>query len=136
MSAENKKHFLALSIFLLFVTGCVSTHFGTAKKPISGQIYVETFTGRAGPIISTAIRIEFQKQDLLTSEDKAKFVLTGHSYKTGWSDGSSFELKDKNGVLFLSGTASSGGALIVPEIGKQLAKKIVKKIKVNSDVRR
>jgi len=137
MNAELKKQSLVLCIFLLSVTGCLSSNLHTFRPITSGQIYVETFTGREGPVVSNAIQIELQKRGMLANQGNAEFVLTGHSVSSFWAcDSSSFELTDKNGVIFLSGTATSGGSLTVQTIGKRLAKKIVKKIQVKSDVSR
>ena len=119
------------SIILLLLIGCVSTDIQQHRPVTAGQIYVSQFTGSAGPIVSNAIQIEFQKQNLLATRDQAKFILTGYADFPGWTDGIAFELKSKKGVLYLRGNATSGGFLVPAIAGKDLAKKIIKKLQEN-----
>lgn len=118
-------------IFLLATIGCTSVEIQQYSPITTGQIYVSEFTGSAGQIISNAIQIELHKQNFLVSQEQAKFILTGSAYFAGVSDGIAFELRDKKGNLYFRGNATTGGFLSASTAGKDVAKKIIKKIKKN-----
>lgn len=96
-----------------------------------GQIFVEKFTGPAGEIVTNALEMEFQKKGILTTQDQAKYILTGNAHFPGWNDGIAFQLKDKSDILYFRGSATSGGFLTPTAAGKDVAKKICKKFKKN-----
>jgi len=121
--------YLTLIILITLATGCTSVEIQQARPITKGQIFVEEFTGAAGGIVTNVIEIEFQKKGLLTTQNEAKYILSGDSNFPGWTDGIAFELKDKSGNLYFRGNATSGGFLLLREVSKDVAKEICKKFK-------
>lgn len=116
-------------ISIVLVTSCTSVEIQQNKSIAPGQIFVEKFTGPAGGIVTNALEMEFHKKGLLATQSQAKYILTGSANFPGWTDGIAFRLKDKNDILYLRGNATSGGFLTPNAAGKDVAKKICKKLK-------
>ncbi len=124
-----------MTILLVGITGCTTVEIQQYDPAIIGQIYVSEFTGPAGQIISNAIQIELQKQNLLADQEQTKFILTGNVHISGWAHDLyyiCFELKDKNGNFYFRGNATSGASILL-DAGKAIAKKIAKKLKIKVD---
>ncbi len=115
-------------ILLLATISCISVEVQQYSPITTGQIYVSEFTGSAGQIVSNAIQIELHKQNFLASREQAKFILTGSAHFIGETDGIAFELRDKKGNLYFRGNATTCGFVPPTAAGKDVAKKIIKKI--------
>ena len=122
------------TILAILVIGCASIEIQQTSPITPGQIFVEKFTGPAGGIVTNALEMEFQKKELLTTRDQAKYILTGNTLfrDSVWDEVYStiiFDLKDKEGNLYLRGNWTTAYMISPTAAGKDVAKKICKKSK-------
>ena len=123
---------ILMGLLLITVTGCTTVTI-RQDTPLTGthRIYVSRSESSINNIVSNAIAVELDKKNLLAkTEQEADLILVTDAF-FGFSDDVAFRIENKDQLVWLSGTASSGGWLNPSQVGRDIGKKIIQKIQEN-----
>jgi len=120
-------------LLLVTLAGCTTVTI-RQDRPISRteRIYVSLSESSINNIVSSAIAVELDKKNLLVkAQQEADLILVTDAFFDLWNDNVAFRIENKDQLVWLSGTASSGGWLNPSQVGRDIGKKIIQKIQEN-----